>query len=232
MKGLIYRWLLSVKRPFTLGMLLLLIGVACAMYIVIDNTAGTVYLEFDSGIPIFLFTCCSTGITMLQLFNDRNNGVEKCFLSTPVSRRKYLLSAYLFYGCVDLFFTLLYVCIFVIAVYSKGGSADISNILLGIAVIWCCTFLLTAMLILSGLSLSRICGIILCLAIFAGFIIFSIISDTQEQSPMLYIMSGLTGLFSSTGIALLISGTLTFTAALSALIGYISIKLYKRRDLK
>ena len=233
MKGLMYRWLLAIKRPFTLAMILMFYLVISLMYLAVDETPELVMLDLDSGMPLFMCSLCCTGILMIQLANDRMSGVERYFLSAPVSRRKYFLTAYLFYGAAGLIISLLYVAMFIASVYSKGGSVDPVNILTGYFTILCAVTVFVGAFILTGLSLSRTGGIILAVCVFAVFMAFNIAGNTDpDNNPMVFIIKGLYELYANTNSALLICGLLALSAAVSALIAFISIKLYKRRDIR
>ncbi len=233
MRGLIYRWLAALRRPFTIVLELMFFGVVCLMYITFDEISEQVFLDLDSGLPLFLFGICSTAILLLQLANDRTDGIERYFLSAPVSRRKYLLTAYLFYGGACFLISLIYVGTFMISVYSKGGSIDAESIVKGYFTISCALFLLSTLLILSILCMSRAGSIIMFVCIWGCFTLFSIIANSDPgNNPIPDIISGICDFFAQTNAALLVPAIIAASAALSALIAFISVKLYRRRDIK
>ena len=233
MRGLIYRWLIALRRPFTIALELMFFVVVLLMYTMVDETSEQVFLDLDSGMPLFLFSFCSTGIMMLQLANDRTNGLEKYLISTPISRRRYLLTAYLFYGVAGFLISLIYVGTFIISVYSKGGSVDFANIVKGYFTIFCALFLFIALLLLASLCMSITGGIVFSACIWCCCSVFSIIANSDpDKNPMVYILNWLYELYTDTNSALLICGLIVLSAAVSALIAFISIKLYKRRDIK
>ena len=226
------RWLYYLRKPVILFCMMIMIGVSIAMILTTLLGTGRFVMPYDmsSWSAVQMISLVTALLPMTVFEADAESGYEKYSAVMPVSRRKYITSAFIYFGTLTIILSL-FASVSPILATIIGGVFEWKYALLGVSLCLSGNLILIFIIISIMLSVNRIFRIIgviitftfVFLFVYPGVVTGDMIAVVMEKFLNMIIAG-------SEGLNLISILSLTVTAAVGLVAWEISCALYKRRS--